>query len=1704
MKKRIFAMALALVMVLSLVPVVATAEPAAVTASPKAGTHTDAGHSDDCGLTDRWTAWDKADSLPTSGQYYLTKDVTLTGETQISGDLTLCLNGFVIKTTGNKRVLSTKDGSGVTFTVTDCTAYTENDVYYAGAITGGKDASAGGGAVFVRRSTTMKLYDGRLTQNTSTIAGGGVALQASGSGHAGAKMYMYGGEISDNTAIDGTKYKTGGAVYLGSGCVFEMTGGTLSGNKGSGGGAIYATGTNTVTLKNATVTGNTASYTGAALHFANATTLTVQDSDLSGNTCTNATAGGTIRMDGAGGKVILSGKTVIAGNTLATGKGDIMLMNTGTNKLTVDGLTAGSNVRFCAPNTTVTAAGDVITATAKQTDWDSSWVTFVGAEEQRVSYNGSEFSFATGHFHGTSEFIAWDKTDSLPATGSYYLTQDVTLSKQITLSGELSLCLNGHTVTGYKGRAYDVTATGKLNLYSCGKAGVFTGFSHSAHGGVFQSAGTVYAENITFQNNTTTNYGGAFLSTGGTATFKDCTFHKNTAAQGAAVSVAGTTTLTGCSFTENTATASGTLRAVGTKPILVENCTFTGNTAKVATAIQTAGSSILTLKDVTVTGNTNTNGFGAVNATGSVKPIVLRGKVIITGNTTNGKPQNLHLQNGTTDGYDVSGLTAGSSIGISLEGARITAGRMHFSTANASNNPGYFVSDSDAYEPVLGKDNKLTLQIPVPPITHIHCICGKTANPHCDHTNVDFTDWTDPSSLPTEGTWCLTVDVTVPKQFGVSKELTLCLNGHSITVSQQAGRAYYCAAGAKLSITDCAKTPGTISGATNTAILFNASSTDTELNLWNGIFTDNHIVGAAGAISIQGETVFNMYGGKITGNSATSAFKLDVNGDPILDADGNPTYYSSNGGGLYTGTGTTFNMYGGEISGNTSTHLEFTKKGATSVTKVGGYGGGAALYGSSNLYGGKVTGNTGFLGGGLFTSGSTTVMNLMGTEVSGNRATSAGGILNQGQSTVVLSAGSVTGNTATLSGGGLYVSINSKFHMTGGTVSDNSAVNNGGGIYMQQAQGTVKGGTVTGNKSSNLGGGFYLTNKGVELTVDDCLITKNEALSGAGIFAYDDSVLTVNGGKITSNKSNSAGGGISAFTNVVLTINGGSITNNTSKNDGGGLYLLRTNTTFKNATISGNTGANGGGIKITGGKVTFSGTTISGNQAVGKMVTSSTTGQPVQVPGSGGGINISQAGYKENGVQLYDQPVVTVNSFYLANNKATSAAGGILVQSKGSRFTMYGGTVTGNDATAGGGGLYFSTDTVCKIQGGTVSGNTSLKAGGIFILNALVDLSNVKVTGNTAGSIGGGFVIMGKTTVVNMKNMEITGNSSDATGGVAVIQNYATVNVEDSVIGSNSAKTTGGLYFSNPTYGNFKNTEIFENTSETAGGAIYTSSNCVVALDNCTVRDNSSESSGGGIYNKGRVELTNSKVLNNRSGKNGGGIGGNQSGSALLSDKSGIYATNTVISGNQAAEQGGGVFNHRGNPVYLEGCTLTDNTSGMEGSAVYADGRLGLTDTTVTGNNGTYAVYVMNSNYDGHSYTSGHRWLSGNVVILDNQGGNMYMQEGAIMAVLGEGLGEDAHVEIVLEKGYLTKQLQGVYHYELADGIYTVTAGDRSITDPEVYAVEEAPQKTQQTQAPDSTNTVLYIAIGVIALAVIAAAVLFIRKKKSPQGATKE
>ena len=463
-------------------------------------------------------------------------------------------------------------------------------------------------------------------------------------------------------------------------------------------------------------------------------------------------------------------------------------------------------------------------------------------------------------------------------------------------------------------------------------------------------------------------------------------------------------------------------------------------------------------------------------------------------------------------------------------------------------------------------------------------------------------------------------------------------------------------------------------------------------------------------------------------------------------------------------------------------------------------------------------------------------------------------------------------------------------------------------------------------------------------------------------------------------------------------------------------------------------------------------------------------------------------------------PKVTIYNIYVANNYANNAGGGMLIQSDGTQFTMYGGTYTNNTALGNGGALYLSTKTVSNIYGGSFYGNNAKASGAINFLRCQSSLSNVKIYDNTTKSSGGACSIIGEAVTVNMKNVEIYDNEATGVGGAMIVQAAGILHMEDSKAYNNESKSDGGaFYFSNPGYGTFKNVQITDNKSGRNGGGVFVRANAIVEMDNVTVSGNSAAGTyGGGIGVRARLVIKNSKVLNNVCpAGTGGGIGGFQVSSIDLGTTAGVFADNVIISGNEAGLQGGGVYSHRGCPSYLENCTITDNTSKGEGGGIYVDGRFGMTDSTVTGNTSGgqgHAVYIAAAQYDGHSYTTGHRKLAGDVIVRDNNGGDMYIDEGTAVAVVGEAIGEKAYIKITLHSGVLSEHLFGVYGYEGGNLVYTVTAGDRSITDPEEYQYYQGPD--DEAERDGNAAVWLYVGIGVIGLAAIAAGTVVVVKKK--------
>ena len=183
---------------------------------------TEAGHTVE-GIT--FKVWNDPTTLPTSGNWYLNTDVTLTAACSITKNntLNLDLNGHTItQTTAGARIYFVQVG---TLNLFDCQAgYDAEGKWLGGNITGGTHAS--GGAICVQNSEavdaedsatvfrpTFNMYGGRISGN-STTSGAAVYVSYSqtmdtGKVKAGGIFNMYGGEICNNSS--GT---WGGAVTL--------------------------------------------------------------------------------------------------------------------------------------------------------------------------------------------------------------------------------------------------------------------------------------------------------------------------------------------------------------------------------------------------------------------------------------------------------------------------------------------------------------------------------------------------------------------------------------------------------------------------------------------------------------------------------------------------------------------------------------------------------------------------------------------------------------------------------------------------------------------------------------------------------------------------------------------------------------------------------------------------------------------------------------------------------------------------------------------------------------------------------------------------------------------------------------------------------------------------------------------------------------------------------------------------------------------------------------------------------------------------------------------------------------------------------------------------------------------------------------------------------------------------------------------------
>lgn len=281
------------------------APPAAAQAETQAETHDHSG----------WEELTSAGGEMGGGTYYLTDDVELQSDLTVKGEVTLCLNGHILKGTGQNSVISVQNGAD--FTLCDCNG-SQSTHYYTvdedglyifdgvtadtpeaqpleGGVVTGKNTTEGGG-IYVNGST-FTVEGGTIAGNDTDLGGGAFVYEST--------FTMEGGAIVGNNA------DFGGGIYAPSSTVTITGNASIAGNLSQYGGGIYIYYNSTLTIgENAAISENVSEGYGGGI-FANTTEITMTGGTIAENECTKYSGGGLYVDDST---MTMSGGTV-TGNT---------------------------------------------------------------------------------------------------------------------------------------------------------------------------------------------------------------------------------------------------------------------------------------------------------------------------------------------------------------------------------------------------------------------------------------------------------------------------------------------------------------------------------------------------------------------------------------------------------------------------------------------------------------------------------------------------------------------------------------------------------------------------------------------------------------------------------------------------------------------------------------------------------------------------------------------------------------------------------------------------------------------------------------------------------------------------------------------------------------------------------------------------------------------------------------------------------------------------------------------------------------------------------------------------------------------------------------------------------------------------------------------------------------------------------------------
>ena len=1295
----------------------------------------------------------------------------------------------------------------------------------------------------------------------------------------------------------------------------------------------------------------------------------------------------------------------------------------------------------------------------------------------------------------------WTKADGaglyVNAAGLYVSGTAKIFGNESTTAGG-NICYGGNSY----GSVADITVEG--------------GIASSGAGAMVQNGAEVTFTNVTFKDNDSSNVAGAIRLYKADLTLNNCTITENSAKSSTAVSVESTSKLTinGGSITNNTATDSvGGVKVDKTSelvlagaPVIADN--NGGNLLLVGGILMDV--SAMTGGEVWITADMGPISKACNDLTEYFESESVYRSVVY-------KDGALHV---ATDGSHKHCYCTTAKVSGCEHNNKVEWVAWESTTSLPASGNYYLLNDI-----VLTAEQSISSNVSI-------CLNGHTVKAADGKRHI--------STIKDSGASIVLCDCTAKTENGVYTAGKLI--GGIDKSGNTGGGSIYVRAGSKLEIYD-----GIISGNYSTlvggAISFNGAS---EFIMYGGEISDNKTYTTSvdangqevinwndgGAIFVTSGNNIKILGGTIKNNEGEGGGGIRFNGTgDLLIAGGIITGNTSHGqGGGVFASKTTVTITGGQIINNKSTSsaaglclgtgVIATMSGGKISDNTAPVGAGVVIQGSSvlELTGGEITANKATSTGGGMGIYSKAKLIMTGGEISGNTSVKNGGGIYNTAGFVDMQGGKITGNISGKDGAGIYVNSNGNVDVSGKALISGNQVTSGsgGGIsYGSTSTGKISGGIIEKNTSGGGAGlmiqngavveitdGMIRNNKTIDsvgggirvykatLTISGGTFQGNEATGGGAVYAATKSTLNISGGTFQNNRANkSSGGGVAVASETVFTMTGGTVKNNFAKTTGGGISSNKCTTNISGVTVTGNScERDGAGIYNTAGLMNIKGGVVSSNN---------------YTKGNGGGVCYgSKSSGTISGISIYGNRVdsggggmiiqgqakVTIGYASITGNTAKKTAGGIYVYK--ANLTMTGGNISGNTAKSGGGGIYATDSGEVKLSNVTISKNEGKSGGGLYMYRTKVFAKNSVISENKSSGSGTGVYMSGGTWKAALAGGEFTnvkfiGNQGGASCSGAAV--YMNTDVEVS----------------------FTDCEIADNTCENFCGGIYAASGAVPTVRNCRFTGNESAKNGGAFYTGDTGSVIDCYFSGNKADKGAGIFAGNYmerwscNGWGNKRDfEIGVEIKNCTFEGNSAMTDGGGFHLDMSAFTTIENCTFTGNTAGVAGSAMWLWEDCTMTNLTVTGNicaNNGHALYLADSEFDGQTYVNGLFKMGGDMIVKDNEGGDLYLDNMVTIGALADGYSPKMYMNVTLDKGLLTQRVDGYYDYEGGNLVYTMTYGDRSVTEPEYdpALVKTAEAASEKDNAKTAAQDIwLYVGIGAIGLAVVAAAVLLILNKK--------